>query len=141
MIQGLSARELSHHLTLVVPLAWLRNAGDAIEDMLEERMQNPCGFMVAMGRGNLLPKLRNGKTSASSPPGTAGWSSTRFPPSRDAAVPELGMELHCFWMLFTPWTDDTSHPCGFSTFMAHLISIKRRNLNGSNHMSRAPVSC
>lgn len=140
-LQDSSARRL----TPVVPLAWLRNAGVPIENALEERMQNPHGFTIAMGRGNLLPELRNGKTSAS-PSGTAGWSSTRFPPSRDAAVPEhsLGLELQRFGMLFPPWSDDTGHPtCRFSTCMAHLISIKekKRNLNGSNRASRAPVSC
>lgn len=144
-MRGLSARELSRRLTPAVPLAWLRNAGDPIEHAPEERMQNPRGFTVGMGRGNLLPDLRNGKTWAPSPRGTGGWSGTRFPPPWDAAVPEcsLGTELRRFRMLFPPQSGDTSHPCRFSTCVAHLISIeeKKKKKKPKRLQPRAKGSC
>lgn len=122
---GLSAGKLSYCLTPVGAF-WLRNAGDPIEHVLKERMQNPRSFTVAMGRGNLLPNLKNGKASVSSSSGMVGWSSTWFPHPRMQRY----LSAHWGWscIIFPPQSDDIGHPSSVSFFtgIAHFFSIKEK---------------
>lgn len=96
---------------------------------------SPRGLATAMGSGDLLPVLRDGRALTL----TVSWSRP-VPPSRHHCG-------HCWrWSCVilgccSLWS--TQGMCHFSTCLACLNSTKEQKpvLKGSSHMWRAPVSC